>query len=255
MARYKLTIEYEGTPYAGWQRQEGLPTVQAAIETAISRFCGARAVVAAAGRTDAGVHALAQVAHVDLEKAWRADTVRDALNAHLSQAGELVSILEAQAVAPDFHARFSAVRRHYLYRILNRRSPPALEVRYAWWMPRPLDAEKMHKAAQRLAGYHDFTTFRAAQCQARSPWRTVDRLDVARQGEWIEIRASARSFLHNQIRSFAGSLAEVGWERWTEDDLAAALEARERARCAMVAPPQGLYLAGVDYADCAACPF
>lgn len=247
MPRYKLTIEYDGTLYAGWQRQDGLPSVQAAIETAISRFCGAEVTITTAGRTDAGVHATAQVAHVDLEKAWRGGKVRDALNAHLMQAGEAVSILLAEEVEQDFDARFSALKRHYLYRILNRRSPPTLDARYVWWVPRPLDAEKMHEAAQRLIGCHDFTTFRAAQCQARSPLRTLDRLDVVRKGEWIEIRASARSFLHNQIRSFAGSLAEVGWGRWTADDLQAALEARDRARCGMVAPPQGLYLIGVDY--------
>lgn len=247
MPRYKLTIEYDGTLYAGWQRQDGLPSVQAAIETAISRFCGAGVTITTAGRTDAGVHATAQVAHVDLEKAWRGGKVRDALNAHLMQAGEAVSILLAEEVEQGFDARFSALKRHYLYRILNRRSPPTIDARYVWWVQRPLDAEKMHKAAQRLIGYHDFTTFRAAQCQARSPLRTLDRLDVAQNGEWIEIHASARSFLHNQIRSFIGSLAEVGWGRWTADDLQAALEACDRARCGMVAPPQGLYLIGVDY--------
>jgi len=247
MPRYKLTIEYDGTLYAGWQRQDGLPSVQAAIETAISRFCGAEVTITTAGRTDAGVHATAQVAHVDLEKAWRSGKVCDALNAHLMQAGEAVSILLAEEVGQDFDARFSALKRHYLYRILNRRSPPTLDALYVWWVPRPLDAEKMHEAAQRLIGYHDFTTFRAAQCQARSPLRTLDRLDVTRNGEWIEIRASARSFLHNQIRSFVGSLAEVGWGRWTADDLQAALEACDRARCGMVAPQQGLYLIGIDY--------
>lgn len=248
MPRYKLTIEYDGTPYAGWQRQAGLPSVQGEVEAAIARFCGAEVTITTAGRTDAGVHATAQTAHVDLEKGWPADTVRDALNAHLSQAGAAVSVLAAERVAQDFDARFSALRRHYLYRILNRRSPAALDARRVWWVPRPLDAEKMHEAAQRLIGLHDFTTFRATQCQARSPVRSLDMLDVARHGEVIEIRASARSFLHNQIRSFAGSLAEVGFGRWTADDLQAALEAKDRARCGMVAPPYGLYLIGVDYA-------
>jgi len=247
MPRFKLTVEYDGTPYAGWQRQARQPSVQEAIETAINRFCGVDVTIAAAGRTDAGVHALAQVAHVDLEKAWRAGRVRDALNAHLFQAREAVSILRVEKVEQGFNARFSAVRRHYLYRILNRRPPLAIDARYAWWIPRVLDAAKMHEAALRLIGYHDFTTFRAAQCQARTPLRTLDRLDVTRNGEWIEIRASARSFLHNQIRSFVGSLAEVGWGRWTVDNLTAALEARDRSRCGMVAPPQGLYLVGVDY--------
>jgi len=247
MPRYKLTVEYDGSPYAGWQRQDGQPSVQAAIETALFGFCAARLTITAAGRTDAGVHALAQVAHVDLQKDWPAGRVGDALNAHLMQGGESVSILHAEKVADDFDARFSARKRHYLYRILNRRAPPTVQAGYAWWTPRPLDAQKMHDAAQRLTGYHDFTTFRAAQCQAKSPLRTLDRLDVTQQGEWIEIRASARSFLHNQIRSFAGSLAEVGWGRWSADDLQAALEARQRCRCGMVAPPQGLYLVGVDY--------
>ncbi|AQS40816.1 MAG: tRNA pseudouridine synthase A [Candidatus Tokpelaia hoelldobleri] len=248
MPRYKLTIEYDGTPYAGWQRQAGLPSVQGVVETAIARFCSAEVTITTAGRTDAGVHASAQTVHVDLERDWPADKVRDALNAHLSQAGEAVSVLTAERVAQDFDARFSALRRHYLYRILNRRSPAALDARRVWWVPRPLDAEKMHEAAQRLIGYHDFTTFRATQCQAKSPLRSLDVLDVTRHGEMIEIRASARSFLHNQIRSFAGSLAEVGFGRWTADDLQAALEARDRARCGMVAPPYGLYLIGVDYA-------
>ncbi|RCL00760.1 MAG: tRNA pseudouridine38-40 synthase [Candidatus Tokpelaia sp. JSC189] len=247
MPRYKLTIEYDGTPYVGWQRQGQLPSVQAAIETAISRFCGEAVTIITAGRTDAGVHAVAQVAHVDLQKTWQGRKVRDALNAHLVQAGEVVSILRAEEIEQSFDARFSALRRHYCYRILNRSSPPTIGARYVWWALRPLDAEKMHEAAQQLIGYHDFTTFRAAQCQARSPFRTLDRLDVTRNGEWIEIHASARSFLHNQIRSFVGSLAEVGWGRWSSDDLEAALEARDRTRCGMVAPPQGLYLIGVDY--------
>lgn len=247
MPRYKLIIEYDGTSYAGWQRQNGQPSIQAAIEMAVKRFCGSEVTVTTAGRTDAGVHALAQAAHIDLEKIWQADRVRDALNAHLSQAGETVSVLHVKKVEQSFDARFSAVKRHYLYRILNRRSPPTLDAGYAWWIPRMLDAEKMHEAAQRLTGFHDFTTFRAAQCQARSPLRTLDRLDVTRDGEWVEIRASARSFLHNQIRSFAGSLAEVGWGRWTADDLEMALEARDRACCGVVAPPQGLYLVDVDY--------
>jgi len=248
MPRYKLTIEYDGSPYAGWQRQAGLPSVQGAIEVAIAGFCGADVTITTAGRTDAGVHATAQIAHVDLEKAWPEDTVRDALNAHLSQAGEAVSVLAAEQVAQDFNARFSALRRHYLYRILNRRAPAALDARRVWWMPRPLDTEKMHEAAQRLIGLHDFTTFRATQCQAKSPVRSLDVLDVTRHGEMIEIRASARSFLHNQIRSFVGSLADVGFGRWTADDLQSALEAKDRARCGMVAPPYGLYLIGVDYA-------
>ncbi|YBV95544.1 tRNA pseudouridine(38-40) synthase TruA [Phyllobacteriaceae bacterium JZ32] len=247
MPRYKLTIEYDGTPYAGWQRQENGHTVQAAIEQAIGKFCGEDVTLGAAGRTDAGVHALAQVAHVDLTKDWGAAKVRDALNAHLVMADERVVILNVERVPESFDARFSATARHYLYRIVNRRPPIAIEMNRAWWVSKPLDVEAMHAAAQRLLGKHDFTTFRASQCQAKSPVKTLDRLDVTRNGELVEIRASARSFLHNQVRSLAGSLMEVGVGRWTGDDLVAALEARDRAACGQVAPPYGLYLIGVDY--------
>ncbi|RCL00627.1 MAG: tRNA pseudouridine38-40 synthase [Candidatus Tokpelaia sp. JSC188] len=247
MPRYKLTIEYDGTPYAGWQRQSGLPTVQTAIETAITRFCGSAVTITTAGRTDAGVHAIAQIAHVDLQKEWQCEKVRNALNAHLIQAKEIISILRVEKVEQNFDARFSALRRHYRYRILNRPSPPTLDAQYVWWVLRRLDAEKMHEAAQKLVGYHDFTTFRAAHCQAKSPLRTLERLDVRQNEEWIEIHASARSFLHTQIRSFAGSLAEVGWGHWNADDLEAALKARNRACCGVVAPPQGLCLIRVDY--------
>lgn len=247
MPRYRLDIEYDGGPYAGWQRQDGPRTVQEAIELAIKAFSGETVSIRAAGRTDAGVHATAQVAHVDLTKAWRADTVRDALNAHLQLAGDRISVLAARPVPDDFDARFSATGRRYLYRILNRRSPPALERGKVWWVPKRLDADAMHVAAQRLTGRHDFTTFRSAQCQADSPVRTLDRLDVTRSGDFIEIRAAARSFLHNQVRSMVGSLKRVGDGAWTADDLAAALEARDRAACGQVAPPDGLYLVGVTY--------
>jgi len=245
--RYRLDIEYDGGPYAGWQRQDGPRTVQEAIELAIKAFSGETVSIRAAGRTDAGVHATAQVAHVDLTKAWRADTVRDALNAHLQLAGDRISVLAARPVPDDFDARFSATGRRYLYRILNRRSPPALERGKVWWVPKRLDADAMHVAAQRLTGRHDFTTFRSAQCQADSPVRTLDRLDVTRSGDFIEIRAAARSFLHNQVRSMVGSLKRVGDGAWRADDLAAALEARDRAACGQVAPPDGLYLVGVTY--------
>lgn len=247
MPRYRLDIEYDGGPYAGWQRQDGPRTVQEAIELAIKAFSGETVSIRAAGRTDAGVHATAQVAHVDLTKAWRADTVRDALNAHLQLAGDRISVLAARQVPDDFDARFSATGRRYLYRILNRRSPPALERGKVWWVPKRLDADAMHVAAQRLTGRHDFTTFRSAQCQADSPVRTLDRLDVTRSGDFIEIRAAARSFLHNQVRSMVGSLKRVGDGAWTADDLAAAPEARDRAACGQVAPPDGLYLVGVTY--------
>ena len=247
MPRYRLDIEYDGTAYSGWQRQAGQHSVQAAIEQAVLGFCGETVSLRGAGRTDTGVHASGQVGHVDLFRAWPADTVRDAVNAHLSQAGETVSILAVTEVGEGFDARFSAVGRHYLYRILNRRAPPALMKNRVWWLPKPLDAEAMHRAAQALVGRHDFTTFRSVHCQAKSPVRTLDRLDVTRDGETIEIRASARSFLHNQVRSMVGTLKRVGEGAWTASDVAEALEARDRKACAGLAPPQGLYLTRVDY--------
>lgn len=249
MPRYRLDIEYDGTPYAGWQRQAGQHSVQAAIEQAIKGFCGEEVSLRAAGRTDAGVHATGQVAHVDLARDWPADKVRDAVNAHLNMAGERVAVLAAIQAAESFDARFSALARHYLYRIVNRRAPLALEKNMAWWVPKPLDAETMHEAAQVLVGRHDFTTFRSAHCQANSPLRTLDRLDVRRSGEIIEIRASARSFLHNQVRSMVGTLKRVGDGAWTAAKVKAVLEARDRAACAGLAPPRGLYLVAVDYPD------
>jgi len=248
MQRYRLDIEYDGTSYSGWQRQAGQHSVQAAIEQAIKNFSGDAVSLRGAGRTDAGVHATGQVAHVDLMKDWPADTVRDALNAHLGMAGERVAILGAAHAPQEFDARFSALGRHYLYRIMNRRAPLALEKNKAWWVPKPLDAGVMHEAAQMLVGRHDFTTFRSAHCQAKSPVRTLDRLDVLRTGEAIEIRASARSFLHNQVRSMVGTLKRVGEGAWTAGDVKAALEARDRAACAGLARPEGLYLVKVDYA-------
>jgi len=247
MPRYRLLIEYDGTPYAGWQRQDGPKSVQSAIESAIKAFCGAEVTLIAAGRTDAGVHARGAVAHMDLAQLWPAAEIAAALNAHLRLAGEAIAILAVEQVGEDFNARFSATKRHYLYRILNRRAPPALECARVWWLPYRLKAEKMHEAAQILLGRHDFSTFRAAQCQAKSPVRTLDRLDVRQEGECIEIRAAAQSFLHNQIRSFAGSLVEVGRGKWSKADLQQALAARNRARCGPVAPPHGLYLMQVDY--------
>lgn len=249
MPRYKLIVEYDGTPYAGWQRQDNGHTVQGAIEQAIFKFCGETATVGAAGRTDSGVHATAQVAHVDLIKDWSAAKVRDAVNAHLVQAEERVALLGVERVPERFDSRFSAHGRHYLYRIIDRRPPAPLERHRAWWVPRTLDTDAMHVAAQRLVGTYDFTTFRATQCQAKSPVKTLDRLDVTRNGEIVEIRTSARSFLHNQVRSFAGTLVEAGIGRWTADDVTAALEARDRKACGPVAPPYGLYLIGVDYPD------
>ncbi|HET7411587.1 MAG TPA: tRNA pseudouridine(38-40) synthase TruA [Pararhizobium sp.] len=248
MPRYRLTIEYDGTPYVGWQRQENGHSVQAAIESAIKAFSGETVAIRGAGRTDAGVHALGQVAHVDLTKDWPERTVSDAINAHLKLAGETVAILHSERVGDDFDARFSALRRHYVYRILNRRAPLVLEAKRAWRVARHLDAVAMHEAAQVLVGRHDFTTFRSVQCQAASPVRMLDRLDVIRTGNVVEIRASARSFLHNQIRSFAGTLKEVGEGRWTTVDIRNALAARNRAACGPVAPPDGLFFVRVDYA-------
>lgn len=247
MPRYRLDIEYDGRTYAGWQRQADLPTVQAAIEKAIFAFTGETVAVRGAGRTDAGVHAMMQVAHVDLGREWPQDKVQGALNAHLRLGGERIAVLRASRAADDFDARFSAKTRHYLYVILNRRAPAALMHGNVWHVPRVLDADAMHEAAQRLIGKHDFTTFRSAQCQSDSPLKTLDRLDVSRTGDLVEIRASARSFLHNQVRSMAGSLKRVGEGGWSADDLEAALKAANRARCGQVAPPDGLYLVRVDY--------
>jgi tRNA pseudouridine38-40 synthase len=252
MPRYRLDVEYDGTPYAGWQRQAGQPSVQAAIEAAVHAFCGEAITLRGAGRTDAGVHATGQVAHLDLAKDWPGDTVRDAVNAHLQLAGERVAVLSAALVPDGFDARFSATARHYLFRIVNRRAPLALERNHAWWVPKRLDVATMHEAAQGLLGRHDFTTFRSVQCQANSPVRTLDRFDVAADGAAIEIRASARSFLHNQVRSMVGSLKRVGEGAWTPADMRAALDARDRRACGPVAPPDGLYLVGVDYGDAAA---
>jgi tRNA pseudouridine38-40 synthase len=245
MPRYKLIIEYDGTPFAGWQWQDDAPSVQRALTDAMTAFCGHAVKIAGAGRTDAGVHALGQVAHVDLEKDWRTDKVRDAVNAHLRP--HPIAILSAEKVADDFDARFSAKKRHYLYRIANRRPDLALDRLRAWRVPRKLDVEAMHEAAQRLVGKHDFTTFRSTECQAKSPVKTLDRLDVSREGEEVIVTTSARSFLHNQVRSMVGSLAYVGDGKWSAGDLAGALAARNRAACAPVAPPEGLYLMRVDY--------
>jgi tRNA pseudouridine38-40 synthase len=245
MPRYKLTIEYDGGPFVGWQVQGSAPSVQGALMGAIEAFCGERIKVGGAGRTDAGVHALGQVAHVDLAKDWDADTVRDAITAHLRP--QPVVVLAAEKVSDAFDARFSAVKRHYRYCIVNRRADLALERGRAWRLPRPLDHKAMHAAAQHLVGQHDFTTFRHVDCQAKSPVKTLDRLDVTREGERVSICASARSFLHSQVRSMVGALVFVGEGRWSADDLSAALAARDRTVCAPVAPPGGLYLVQVDY--------
>jgi tRNA pseudouridine38-40 synthase len=245
MPRYKLTIEYDGTPFVGWQVQDNGTSVQGVVADAVLAFTGERTAVSGAGRTDAGVHALGQVAHIDLGKDWEPDTVRDALNAHLRP--HPVAVLAAERVADDFDARFSATRRHYLYRVVNRRADLALDQQRAWRVPRPLDVAAMHAAAQKLVGRHDFTTFRSTECQAKSPVKTLDRLDVTRDGDDVRITAMARSFLHNQVRSMVGSLVHVGEGKWSGDDLASALTARDRTACGQVAPPHGLYLVRVEY--------
>ena len=245
MPRFKLTIEYDGGGFVGWQRQDNGLSVQQVVEEAIFGFCGETVGTHVAGRTDAGVHALGQVAHMELKRQADADTVRDALNFHLKPAA--VVIVAAEAVDDDFHARFSARGRQYLYRITNRRPPPAVERGRTWWVPVPLDAGAMHEAAQVLVGRHDFTTFRAAQCQAKSPEKTLDALDVSRHGEEIRIEARARSFLHHQIRNMAGTLRLAGEGKWTADDVRAALAARNRSAGGPTAPAAGLYLVRVTY--------
>lgn len=245
MARYRVTLEYDGGPFVGWQRQGNGPSVQGALEDAIFRLSGERVTVTGAGRTDAGVHALGQVAHFDLEKVFAAEKMRDALNHHLRPAP--VAVVETEVVAPDFHARFSATARHYRYRILCRRAPPVLQRGRVWHVVRDLDASAMDAAAQHLVGQHDFTTFRSSECQAKSPVKTLDRIEVRRAGKEISIEASARSFLHNQVRSMVGSLKLVGDGKWRPQDVKTALQARDRAACGPVAPPDGLYLVQVDY--------
>lgn len=245
MPRYKLTIEYDGGPFVGWQRQKNGRAVQQAIEEAIAAFCQEHPIVKGAGRTDAGVHALGQSAHFDLVREWPADKIRDATNAHLRR--DPVAIISAERVPDDFDARFSARKRHYLYRIVDRRAPAALERGRVWNLPTPLDADAMHRAAQFLVGKHDFTTFRATGCQAKSPLKTLDRLDVSRAGGEVTVRASARSFLHNQVRSMVGALKKVGEGKWPIEEVGAALAALDRSRSGPVAPAHGLYLVCVDY--------
>ncbi len=245
MPRYRLTLEYDGTPFNGWQRQENGPSVQAALEAAIFKLSSETVTVTCAGRTDAGVHALGQVAHFDLTKTFAADKVRDALNHYLRP--DPVAVLKAEEVSDEFHARFSAKGRRYLYRIVCRRAPLALERGHAWHVVHDLDAEAMHHAAQALVGHHDFTTFRASECQAKSPEKTLDVLRVRRAGEEVVIEASARSFLHNQVRSMVGTLKLVGEGKWSRRDVEKALAEKDRAACGPVAPPDGLYLVRVDY--------
>lgn len=247
MPRYKLLIEYDGRPFAGWQRQENSPTVMALIEDSLFTFTHERVTLFGAGRTDSGVHAMAQVAHFDLSRDWHSQKIREALNHFLKATG--VAILKVFKVTEEFDSRFLATRRYYRYRICNRRAPLTFEIGRAWQYSYPIDIDLMQEGADLLVGHHDFTTFRATACQAKSPWRTMEKLVVSREGEWVYLDAMSRSFLHNQIRSFVGSLAEVGAGRkptvWISDILAA----RDRRACGPVAPPDGLYLTGVDYPE------
>jgi tRNA pseudouridine38-40 synthase len=245
MPRYRITLEYDGTPFIGWQVQANGLSVQGRLAEAIARFSGETAMPRGAGRTDAGVHALGQVAHFDLARAWPTDTVRNAVNFHLKP--EPIVVRDCAVVPDSFDARFSATARHYRYRILARKAPSALDSDRVWWVPQPMNAALIVAAAQVLVGRHDFTTFRAAGCQSLSPVKTLDRLTVTAVGEEIVIEASARSFLHNQVRSMVGSLKLVGETKWTAADLAAALAAKDRAACGAVAPARGLYLVRVDY--------
>ena len=245
MPRYRLTLEYDGGPFVGWQRQDNGLGVHQVVEEAIQRFCGEDARVFAAGRTDAGVHARGQVAHVDLKREATGQTLRDALNFHMRP--HPVGVLQAELATADFHARFSARERRYRYRILNRRPPPVLERGRAWWVTQPLDTAAMAQAAGVLVGQHDFTSFRATLCQAKSPIKTLDELSITRSGEEIHVCARARSFLHHQVRNMVGTLEWVGAGRWTVEDVARALAARNRAAGGPTAPAEGLYLEYVGY--------
>jgi tRNA pseudouridine38-40 synthase len=245
MPCYRIKIEYDGRDLVGWQRQNNGPSVQQHIEEAIFDFCGEDVRIQGAGRTDAGVHALGLVANFELARNREPQVVMNALNQHLKPAP--IAVLDCEEVNEDFSARFSAKKRHYLYRIINRRAPLTVDAGLAWLVKRELDADAMNEAAQILIGRHDFTSFRAAACQASSPVRTLEKLSVCRKGEEIQIRASAISFLHNQVRSMVGSLSLIGTDQWTKEDLTDALEAKDRQRAGPNAPPYGLYLTQVDY--------
>ncbi|MEP3279510.1 MAG: tRNA pseudouridine(38-40) synthase TruA [Stappiaceae bacterium] len=248
MPRYKLIIEYHGAPYVGWQRQSNGHSVQGALEKAVYEFCGETVTIGGAGRTDTGVHALGQVAHVDLQKDWPAEKVQLAINAKLKGSGEKVVVMGSQQMEEGWDSRFSAIRRHYRYRLINRRPRLTIERGLAWHCNQPLDVDAMNEAAQVLVGHHDFTTFRHSRCQAKSPLKTLEALTVRRgEDDLILVETSSRSFLHNQVRSMVGSLRLVGENRWSGDDLENALDARDRAACGPVAPPDGLYLTKVDY--------
>jgi tRNA pseudouridine38-40 synthase len=245
MPRYRVTLEYDGGPFVGWQRQENGPSIQGALEAAIFKLSGEQTTVTGAGRTDAGVHAFGQVAHFDLAKDFAPEKIRDALNHYLRP--DPVAVLVADTTSAEFHARFDAIGRHYHYRIVCRKPPLVFDSGRAWHLTHRLDANAMRQAAQALVGQHDFTTFRAAECQAKSPVKTLDRLDVSGMADEIHVDASARSFLHHQVRSIVGSLKLVGEGKWGPREIGEALAARDRSRCGPVAPPDGLYLVRVDY--------
>lgn len=247
MPRYKLLIEYDGRPFSGWQRQDNAPSVMGLIEQSLLKFTREQVVVFGAGRTDSGVHATGQIAHFDLERDWHSQKVREALNHFLKETG--VAILGAEKVTSEFDSRFMATRRYYRYRICNRRAPLTFEMGRAWQYSYPIDVDLMQEGANQLIGHFDFTTFRATACQAKSPWRTMEKLTISREGEWVYLDAMSRSFLHNQIRSFVGSLAEVGSGRKPVEWITEILEARDRRACGPVAPPDGLYLTQVDYPE------
>ena len=247
MPRYKLLIEYDGRPFAGWQRQDNAPTVMALIEDAILKFTRETVTLFGAGRTDSGVHAMGQVAHFDLQRDWHSQKIREALNHFLKETG--VAVLDVKKVTEEFDSRFLAIRRYYRYRICNRRAPLTYEQGRAWQYSYPIDVDLMQQGADLLVGHYDFTTFRATACQAKSPWRTMQSLAISRDGEWVYLDAMSRSFLHNQIRSFVGSLVEVGAGRKPVTWITEILEARDRRACGPVAPPDGLFLTQVDYPD------
>jgi tRNA pseudouridine38-40 synthase len=245
MPRYRLTLEYDGTPFVGWQSQANGPAIQDAVEAAIEGFSGERVTIIAAGRTDTGVHARGQVIHFDLSRAFACETVMDALNAHLRPAP--IAVLDASQAASDFSARFSAIKRHYQYRIVSRRAPLTLERDRAWWIVQTLDVDAMADAARLIVGNHDFTTFRAVKCQAKSPVKTLEEARVEQHGELVRFNFSARSFLHSQVRSMVGSLVQVGRAKWTVADFRRAFKSCDRAQCGPLAPPEGLTLMKVDY--------
>ncbi|MFQ5983924.1 MAG: tRNA pseudouridine(38-40) synthase TruA [Alphaproteobacteria bacterium] len=245
MQRYKLVLEYDGSGFVGWQRQASGPSVQQALEEAVEKFCGERVSICAAGRTDAGVHALGQTVHFDLAGPRPPDTILMAVNQHLRP--KPIAVLSVEEVGPDFHARLSAISRAYLYRIINRRSPLTVHRGHAWQVPVPLDAQAMQAGARMLVGRHDFSTFRDSLCQAKSPVKTLDVLEVTRDGDEVRITARARSFLHRQVRSMVGTLKLVGEGKWTADDVAAALAARDRRASGPTAPAEGLYLVEVRF--------